>query len=607
MSDQLHADYLGALRNGITTNELEKLYATYSSEVLESADKKTERIEELAGGSDGTQSFLLACLSNGWPVRARDIDLRFLPPAGSWAFSNQDFGGLVRQFPSDCKHMNCADIADFDGFDVKSIAIGSSVTARLFPSPDFGGPPITADESLAVLSVPMASMKLRTAPRVDYVCLSDYQSDGTTASMTIHVSGANIDRGAVLTVDGSDVSGSELRSRLDNSSWLRLGTDLAQAGYNLDPTYFAYPIYHYDRVTAPLSNIRCGQVVSINVRNFDGQLAGKPLDYTIPSPDTLDSDSDGLLDVWETNGIDGVDLPAMGAKPDRKDLFIEVDQMVVPGRVWSDFSESSYPSPAVFPQIQAEYRRAPIMNPDGTSGIEIHIDYGQEGFLPSGQARGGTEIPWKRYIGFKKATDTYIKDLSQYCNATEIRDDPNYFDANRRRIFRYCIFADQQWSSRSTGAGNKSSIFFLTLGVCRMRAVDNNYQRGVFMHEFGHLLSLTHDGNQGGRINNKPNFNSLMNYLYVFQGSDIDGKITGADQNSFAGDFVYTYSEGMRMDLQKSKLSEVLGVANHYPIDWDEDGSIDIDPVDVKLHGVPNVPTLKDCSDWSRLVFPITK
>src|SRR5262245_17976514 len=49
-----------------------------------------------------------------------------------------------------------------------------------------------------------------------------------------------------------------------------------------------------------------------------------------------DSDGDGLLDEWEINGIDmdgdgviDVDLPAMGANPMHKDLFLELDW--VPG------------------------------------------------------------------------------------------------------------------------------------------------------------------------------------------------------------------------------------------------------------------------------------
>ena len=45
-----------------------------------------------------------------------------------------------------------------------------------------------------------------------------------------------------------------------------------------------------------------------------------------------DSDADGLLDSWETIGFDAdgngtidVNLPAMGANPQHKDLFLELD------------------------------------------------------------------------------------------------------------------------------------------------------------------------------------------------------------------------------------------------------------------------------------------
>jgi hypothetical protein len=47
-----------------------------------------------------------------------------------------------------------------------------------------------------------------------------------------------------------------------------------------------------------------------------------------------DTDGDSLPDAWETNGYDAngdgvvdVDLPAMGADPQKKDLFVEMGYM----------------------------------------------------------------------------------------------------------------------------------------------------------------------------------------------------------------------------------------------------------------------------------------
>ena len=142
-----------------------------------------------------------------------------------------------------------------------------------------------------------------------------------------------------------------------------------------------------------------------------------------------------------------------------------------------------------------------------------------------------------------------------------------------------------------------------------MNAVDHNYQLGVFVHEFGHLLGLGHAGDQSARwFNNKPNFNSLMNYLFTFPGQDFDGKLSALD-NKITGDFVYAYSEGMRSPLDEGKLYEVLGVANHYPRDWNGNGRIESEPVIVKLRNprFKKTDILTDDPDWARLKLPLKR
>jgi hypothetical protein len=93
-----------------------------------------------------------------------------------------------------------------------------------------------------------------------------------------------------------------------------------------------------------------------------------------------DSDGDGLLDSWEICGVDGngdgtvdVDLPAMGADPYRKDLFVEIDWMM----------ENAGPDPHSHePWLPAllnawhEFDAAPVTSPGG-SGIALHVDVGQ--------------------------------------------------------------------------------------------------------------------------------------------------------------------------------------------------------------------------------------
>ncbi|MGD8752794.1 MAG: choice-of-anchor L domain-containing protein, partial [Anaerolineales bacterium] len=102
----------------------------------------------------------------------------------------------------------------------------------------------------------------------------------------------------------------------------------------------------------------------------------------------VDTDGDGLLDIWETNGlnIEGVtvDLPAMGADPDHKDIFVEIDWMGDPGD-----GHSHAPDPDAIQEIVDAFDNAPVSNPDGTTGIHLHVDYG-----PTSPLTWGSDATW---------------------------------------------------------------------------------------------------------------------------------------------------------------------------------------------------------------------
>lgn len=601
--DAVWADYKTMLKHGATRDAVEALYDQYHSEVLEKqvADS-SQVIERLAGGADFKQSFLLACLSNGKAVRAIDLDHRNLPPSGVWAYSKANYGGIVKQFPSDCKDMHCMDVATFQGYLINSLRLGANVKAQLHSKDGFDGESMSLSASCEKLPFQPHSMRLRNPPRIDYLTVSNYRCEPGKASFRLHVSGANIDDGSQLLIDRQVVE-SEIELHVDNSKWLGLGNDLANGGYNSDPTFFAFPVFHYDSIATEIENVLMKGAISVSVENSIG-LISNTLTYVVPSPDELDSDGDGLLDQWELGSVDGLDLVKLGANPHRKDVYVEVDRMVVPGRIWSDFSERSYPSKATFEESIRSYASAPIINPDLSVGIKLHVDYGQEKFEKASIAEGGTEIPWKRFLGFKRSAE-FRRKHPDYYDAEELRQDPANFSPNRFKVFRYCVFGDQQWSSRSTGGGDFRSTFFVTLGVTRMNAVNTSYQTGVFLHELGHMFGLSHQG-AGKSFNYKPNFNSVMNYKFVFDGTDADGRLASGIKKSGAADHIYSYSEGMRATLNESELNEVLGVANHYPIDWNKNGVIDQEPISqvISRHQKSNQPrVLKDFADWGNMDF----
>ena len=120
--------------------------------------------------------------------------------------------------------------------------------------------------------------------------------------------------------------------------------------------------------------------------------------------DMIDTDKDGLPDIWETNGADFngdgvIDLPLhlMGASVSVPDVFVEVDWMAgrynQSGYLYYNGALTSKPDLEVFGITAAEYVR---------HGIRLHIDYGPESIdyvtgtawknYPGGS--GGNEVPY---------------------------------------------------------------------------------------------------------------------------------------------------------------------------------------------------------------------
>jgi hypothetical protein len=77
-----------------------------------------------------------------------------------------------------------------------------------------------------------------------------------------------------------------------------------------------------------------------------------------------------------------------------------------------------------------------------------------------------------------------------------------------------------------------------------------NAIRNTIAHELGHNLGLLHGGDE--ICNNKPNYNSLMNYQFQFGGVD-------ADCNGIS-DGGMGYSNGSERTLDENNLNETLGM-----------------------------------------------
>ncbi len=114
-------------------------------------------------------------------------------------------------------------------------------------------------------------------------------------------------------------------------------------------------------------------VIAIKVKDSYGACQGLAFDLTIEqetSPEE-DSDKDGLPNEWETNGIDvnrdgktDLDLYDLGARPDHKDIFVEIDYM--PGQK---------PKQESLDDVIKVFRESPV---DVPKGINLHLIVDEE-------------------------------------------------------------------------------------------------------------------------------------------------------------------------------------------------------------------------------------
>ncbi|MCH5197742.1 MAG: leucine-rich repeat protein [Oscillospiraceae bacterium] len=249
-----------------------------------------------------------------------------------------------------------------------------------------------------------------------------------------------------------------------------------------------------------------------------------------------DSDGDGLPDEWEINGADidndgviDLELNKMGADPNIPDIFVEVDWMVRPNNNFLWWETQSYrnlaPSQNAMRMVYDVFK---------AHGINLHIDAGPNSidFVTGkrwGNLSGGNEI------SYVQSFDT--KNWETVVNAN--------FSAERAAAFKHCIFADRYNGGTSSGIANGiPGQFFIVANQDWVYNGGDVSVAGTFMHELGHTLGLKHGGND--HIRYKPNYLSIMNYLYQTSG--------------FVGTNSIDYSNYKLPDLNENNLNERNGI-----------------------------------------------
>jgi hypothetical protein len=254
----------------------------------------------------------------------------------------------------------------------------------------------------------------------------------------------------------------------------------------------------------------------------------------------IDSDGDGLPDDWEINGYiyNGtfVDLPSMGANPNHKDIFIEIDYMT-----------GHRPRQTAIDMIRDAFARVPnslfaIPNPDGADGITLHVNVDDE--FPHADQLGtnnGDGYNWTEFEAVKLL----------------------HFDEALSLSHHYCLFIHNgPISSKGIHSGIArnipSSDFIISLGNWSSGSIlgipfgeggTTSDQAGTFMHELGHNLGLRHGGFED-LPHRKPNYLSVMNYSF---------QLTGLHFNGSNG--LFDYSRFDLPQLNEANLDEHAGLS----------------------------------------------
>lgn len=341
-----------------------------------------------------------------------------------------------------------------------------------------------------------------------------------------------------------------------------------------------------------------------------------------------DTDGDALIDRWEITGLDvdddgvvDVNLPRLGASPEHKDVFVEIDHMY--GHAITNTAVSL---------VVDAFERAPVDNPDGSTGIRLHVDngataqMGPTGGVTWGDLSDADQLMHRNVLGGWtiggydwSAFDTY-KD--------------SHFDPARLRVFHYVIsghrYASSSWTSSGISRGIVGADLIVSLQpFCAPLDCSGTdaQQAGTLMHELGHNLGLHHGGDDD--TNHKPTYLSVMNYSFQMSGLVVDGEQGTFDYSRFpvagtpgATDTVPPLDEEALIDSDGigavgplvSRYSTLVwqeyGACGGWAtrpvageIDWRCDGTIDDDVRSQDVNHDAYKGTLAPYDDWPHLAF----
>jgi len=219
----------------------------------------------------------------------------------------------------------------------------------------------------------------------------------------------------------------------------------------------------WDNLTFSVSNLMSGNDASISTKVTPGDPASTAClswGAVVFSTTVQDSDGDGLLDIWETtsgltdpHGQTLPDLHGMGADPNVRDIFVEVDYMSTIG--YNTTIQGVVPAHSHLPTLASLQKVAAAFSAQNLP-IKVHFDVGNnyqptststpvsprpDYIIPANLAFGGDSINEASCGAIQTPTclfPDYPGTLSWKTGFGPIKN--TYFSHNRKDTFHYALF-----------------------------------------------------------------------------------------------------------------------------------------------------------------------
>ncbi|GAB4267570.1 MAG: hypothetical protein Kow0029_02110 [Candidatus Rifleibacteriota bacterium] len=338
-----------------------------------------------------------------------------------------------------------------------------------------------------------------------------------------------------------------------------------------------------------------------------------------------DTDGDGIPDENESPGKTYCGLPYYdwGARAGTTDIFVHIDYMDTTG-LSTTKALAMTPREEALTRIKAAFQ---------AKGIAIHFD--------AGTLFGTT--PDKYCLDGRSHKVTY----SQKLNLSPVSGAGNAYQykaasmpLNKLPVFHYCLIGDLPYGSFS-GLGELSgNDFIVVLGNSSFSdssSDDLNYlnyeHAATLMHELGHNLGLRHGGDVDD--NYKPNYISIMNYMYSNYGlpvkgdakegdryyyyrfSTVDGKSTSSAFKQYfpngwwnldmhntpmTDTVIMDFSNGTSGTINEASISEAAGLGRGgSPVDFNGNGNSSDSGLSMDLDNDGSIKTMTDFNDWAQI------